>query len=267
MENTGIELHYRTIGSGPPLVILHGLFGSGDNWLTLAREWSAHYTVYLPDMRNHGRSPWTNGIDYPSMAGDVVGLLDAHHLTQALILGHSMGGKVGMTLAMYAPERVAALVVVDIAPKLYSLNEHTDLLQTLASLDLTAFQTRTQLDETLAVSIPRMDTRQFILKNIYRSDKGDFAWRMNVGGLLSGLPAIGEDSPFLGRPPIRLPALFVAGGQSNYIRESDEALIVRLFPSARIERIPTAGHWVHNDAPEVLKSLVNDFFAGIEVKG
>jgi len=258
-QSVGVDLHFRTFGSGPPLVILHGLFGSGDNWMTLARELSADFTIYLPDLRNHGRSVWTETMDYRSMAEDVLRLMDHFQLSRAHIMGHSMGGKVVMTLALHAPQRVSTLVVVDIAPRIYRLEEHHRLLTTLAAVNLTAFQNRTQLDAYLAPAIPQMDTRQLILKNIYRSDQGDFAWRMNVGGLLSNLNAVGDDTTFVGCPPVDLPALFIAGGASTYIHDADEEPIRKLFQTAKVVRIPGAGHWVHSDAPDVLLAQVRAF--------
>jgi pimeloyl-ACP methyl ester carboxylesterase len=170
-----------------------------------------------------------------------------------------MGGKAAMTLALRYPERVRALVVVDIAPKSYQLSEHHHLLSTLAAVDLSTFENRTQLDAFLARDIPQMDTRQFILKNIYRSDEGVFAWRMNVQGLLAELNSVGDDSPFVDCPPVDLPALFIAGGASNYIRIADEEGIRALFPHAQIARISGAGHWVHSDAPDALSKQVFSF--------
>lgn len=258
----GVDLHFRTFGSGPPLILLHGLFGSGDNWLTLARQWSTHYTIYLPDLRNHGRSAWTKTHDYRSMAEDVWRLMDLCGLPTAHLLGHSMGGKVAMTMALRAPERVSTLLVVDIAPRIYQLHEHQQLLTTLAAVDLTAFENRTQLDAYLAPKITRTDTRQFILKNIYRSDEGLFAWRMNVQGLLANLHSVGDDSPFVEGRSVQLPALFIAGGASTYIRDSDEAIIRALFPRAQVVRIPGAGHWVHSEAPDALSDQVCSFLSG-----
>jgi len=256
-----VDLHFRTFGTGPPLIILHGLFGSGDNWLTLARQWAADFTIYLPDLRNHGRSVWTESHDYLSMAGDILKLMDDCCLPDTRLLGHSMGGKVAMTLALRYPERVRALVVVDIAPKSYQLSEHHHLLSTLAAVDLSTFENRTRLDAFLARDIPQVDTRQFILKNIYRSDEGVFTWRMNVQGLLTNLNLVGDDSPFVGCPRVELPALFIAGGASNYIRTADEEGIRALFPQAQIARISGAGHWVHSDAPEALSNQVLSFLS------
>ncbi len=258
-NNLGVDLHFRTFGSGPPLMILHGLFGSGDNWLTLARKWSTDHTIYLPDLRNHGRSVWTSNHDYQSMAEDVLRLMDQCGLSTANILGHSMGGKVSMTLALHFPDRVSTLTVVDIAPRIYLLNEHQHLLSTLAAVDLLSFDNRTQLDDYLAPIIPQSDTRQFILKNIYRSDEGVFTWRMNVQGLLANLNSVGDDSSFVGCGPVSIPALFIAGGASAYIRAPDEAGIRKLFPLSQLVRIPGAGHWVHSDAPDALSDHVCAF--------
>lgn len=255
-QNQGVDLYFRTFGSGPPLIVLHGLFGSGDNWLTLARQWSTDFTIYLPDLRNHGRSVWTKIHDYQSMAEDVLRLMDQCGLSSAHLLGHSMGGKVAMTLALRSPGRVNSLTVVDIAPRSYQLSEHNRLLETLAAVDLSAFHNRTQLDAFLANDIPQSDTRQFILKNIYRSDEGVFSWRMNVQGLLTNLNSVGDASPFLGCSPVQSHALFIAGGASTYIRESDEESIHALFPLAQVVRIPGAGHWVHSEAPDLLSEQV-----------
>lgn len=253
----GMQLYFQKMGSGAPLLILHGIFGSGDNWLTLGKRFAEHYTVYLIDQRNHGQSAWSEAFSYRLMAEDLRELMDQEQLESAHLLGHSMGGKVSMLFAQLYPERIQKLIVVDIAPKSYQLTEHKHILETLQNFDLNAYQTRTEIDKALSAPLPEYGTRQFILKNIYRNEEKAFAWRLNVQALYKNLHEIGKgldaETPYDG------PTLFINGGKSRYIQPEDHVKIKRIFRRSELLTIPDAGHWVHAEAPEALFTAVTQF--------
>ncbi len=244
-----MKLHYQGYGErGAPLIILHGLFGSLENWLTVSRRLSADFRVFALDLRNHGRSPHSPEMTLSLMADDVEEFMLANHLETAHLLGHSLGGKVAMQLALNAPGRVSRLVVVDIAPRAYP-PQHGDLLHALLALDICKYENRGQAEHALAASIPDQAVRRFLIKNIVHEPGNPMAWRMdlqsiarNYGHLIGGLP---RDRQFLG------PALFLRGAESNYIVPQDESVIREVFPDANIRTIPGAGHWVHVEATQV----------------
>jgi esterase len=252
-----MQLYFQQLGEGAPLLILHGIFGSGDNWLTLGRRFAEKQCVYLIDQRNHGQSDWSDEFSYRVLAEDLRAFMDQQGLAKANILGHSMGGKVSMLFAQLYPERIEKLVVVDIAPKSYQLSEHKHILETLQCFDLSAYQTRTEIDQALSAALPDYGTRQFILKNIYRNEQKAFAWRLNVRALYQNLHEIGKgldaETPFDG------PALFINGGKSRYIQPEDHVKIKRIFRRSELLTIPDAGHWVHAEAPEALFEAVTHF--------
>ncbi len=250
-----MELHTRVAGDGPPLVLLHGLFGSNENLGGVARALSDRFTIYGMDLRNHGRSPHAESMDYASMAADVRETFDAHRLDEATILGHSLGGKTAMELALSAPERVTRLVVVDIAPITYD-RRHDQELEALHELDLTGIRSRGDADAALADHIPNPAIRQFLLKNLSRTDNG-FAWRIPLDTIYSEYAEIAKAPPSIG--PYDGPTLFIRGGNSDYLPESAEPAIHERFPKARIETIPDAAHWVHVDAPEAFLDVLNGF--------
>ncbi|MFN3529439.1 MAG: alpha/beta fold hydrolase [Bacteroidia bacterium] len=254
-----MQLNFQQMGTGSPVVILHGIFGSGDNWLTLGRRFAESYTVYLIDQRNHGQSPWSDEFSYSLLADDLCDFLDEQGLERVHLIGHSMGGKVSMLFAQRYPERLDKLVVVDIAPKSYMLNEHKHILETLSAFDLNAHQTRTEIDQALQTALPDYGTRQFILKNIYRNEQKQFAWRLNVKALYLNLHEIGKGlEP---AEPHDGSTLFINGGKSRYIQAEDHVKIKSMFRRAELFTIPEAGHWVHAEAPEKLFDIVTEFLA------
>jgi esterase len=253
-----LTLHFQEYknprADAPSLIILHGLLGSSDNWHSLAREWSKRFHVFSLDARNHGRSPHSDEFDYEVMANDVRQFMTDHGLRSANALGHSMGGKTAMELAFSFPQLVDRLIIVDIAPKEYEPH-HEHIFEALFSLDLTKYSSRRQVEEALTPAIPNPSTRQFLLKNLRRTDVGSYEWKMN-------LDVINQHYGELNRAvqgTFDKPTLFVRGERSDYIVESDLRGIKLQFPSAIVETIAGAGHWVHADAPAEIGEKVAGF--------
>lgn len=256
-----MELHHSLFGEAPagvaPLVILHGLFGSGRNWAAIAEPMSAERPVITLDLPNHGRSPWIAGMDYEGMAGAVAQFLADQGIEQAVLMGHSMGGKTAMTLALIQPQIVASLIVVDIAPVPYD-HANMDHIDAMLNLPLDRITTRTDADAALADAIPDPGLRAFLLTNLARRSDG-FEWRINLVGLsealsaLHGFPAAGEVAVYSG------PTLFIVGETSDFILPEYEPVIRRMFPKAEMKVIADAGHWVHADDPDAVLTAVQEF--------
>jgi len=253
-----MELYFEVQGKGHPLLILHGLLGSSDNWRAAARRLADSLTVFTVDLRNHGRSPRADAMNYALMSADVLELMERQKITGPNVLGHSLGGKVAMQLATDYPERIEKLVVVDIAPRAYP-PVYRQLLLTLRSLDLDLYQTFGELDRALAATVPDTPTRQLVLKNVARGDNRRLRWKIDIEAIANHydnlVEAISPHNVFA------KPTLFVRGGRSDYIGAGDVSLIRRLFPAARVETIPAAGHWVHADAPDEFLRVVSGFLA------
>lgn len=253
-----MDLNFKTFGNGPALIILHGLFGSLDNWVSHARQLADSYSVYLVDQRNHGKSPHDDTWDYESMANDLSDFMDQQGIYQASLLGHSMGGKTVMQFAMLFPERIEKLIVADMAPKAYPPH-HTEILETLISIDLSQFDSRQAVGAYMEPRIPELGVRQFLLKSLGRDQQKNFKWKFNLAIIYQNyrkiLDAIELDFPFDG------PTLFLSGGKSPYVSPEDHERIKEGFPAAEFAVIEAAGHWLHADSPvEFLKS-VNAFLA------
>ena len=254
-------LHYLDQGQGRPLVILHGLFGTLDNWQTLARRWAteAGLRVVSVDLRNHGRSFHSPEHTYALMAADVLALFDHLRLgPDTTLLGHSMGGKVAMRLALDHPDRLARLVVVDIAPRFSDMEHQDDVLAGLQAVDLATLANRQEADAALAQHIGNVGTRQFLLKNLYRREDNSFAWRINLDVLVAQLPTVGEATT--APAPFLKPALFIRGGNSGYITAEDKLHgIPALFPNSQVATVVDAGHWVHAEKPDEVFGLLRAF--------
>ena len=250
-----MKLNFRTLGEGSPLIILHGFFGSADNWQTIGKELSKDFKVYLVDQRNHGLSPHDDAFDYDVMTSDLLELFDDENIDQAIMMGHSMGGKTAMNFATENPKKVKKLIIVDIGPKQYPPH-HENIFNAFRSVDLTKVETRKDADEQLTKGIPDMGVRQFILKNLTRGEKG-FEWRINLDVLENNAHEVGraleQGNIYDGE------TLFIGGAKSNYIKTEDHDLILNHFPKAKIEMIAGSGHWVHAEKPTALLTLVNDF--------
>jgi len=239
------------------LVILHGLFGSGRNWSAIAKRLArAGWAVVTPDLRNHGSSPWDGVMTYPVMADDLRVLLDEESPERpAVVVGHSMGGKAAMRLALETPERVRALVAVDVAPVAYR-HDLGDLAQAMRDLPLTGVRRRAEADARLAEVVSDAPVRAFLLQNLELPDDAPPRWRPNLDALLDGM---GDITGWPNPPPearYEGPTLMLLGGASDYVRPSHTKAIMALFPNARLEAVPEAGHWVHAEQPEpFLKAL------------
>lgn len=253
-----MKLNYKKLGQGEPLIILHGLFGTLDNWQTLGRKLAERYTVFLLDQRNHGRSAHLPVHDYPSMAEDLHAFMEQHDLYQAHILGHSMGGKTAMEFALQYPDMVDKLIIVDIAPKQYE-GGHEDIFKALLAVDLNALRDRQEAEAVLRQFISEEGVLQFLLKNLSRHKDGHFEWKMNLQVLHQHYDDI--LAPPVARSYFIGETLFIRGGKSRYILDSDMHLIHTYFPNARLATIPNAGHWVHAEAPEELLEEVQQFLA------
>lgn len=253
-----VDLHYKEYGEGPALVVLHGLLGSSSNWHTLSRSvFAEHFTVYAVDLRNHGRSPHADRFDYLAMVADLEAFFDARGRSDAFVLGHSMGGKTAMHLALRHPKRVSKLVVVDMAPRAYPPS-HETILEALEAVDFSQVESRKDVDDQLAGRISSRAVRQFLMTNLaYDSERQTYSWQMGLEIIHRNYGRINQavDTEYVYDGP----ALFVRGGQSQYVRDEDEAEIQRLFPGARMATIDDAGHWVHADAPDALATTVVDF--------
>ncbi len=254
-----VELNAKIIGdsNNPPLIILHGLFGSSRNWIQLADKFAELYHVYVLDLRNHGDSPHAQAMDYPIMATDVTALMDAHGIPKATVLGHSMGGKVAMWLALSVPNRVQRLIVIDIAPEQYS-HRFTEVFRGLQSIPLGEINSRQQADNYLAVHIDEIQIRQFLLQNL-ANRAGEYTWRIPLTDIeeaiseIMGFPDIEQVQPYA------LSALFIGGDQSDYLLPKYYQRIQRLFPMNAIEMIENAGHWVHAEQPHKMLEVINRY--------
>ena len=263
-----MELHYRKEGTGPALIIIHGLYGSSDNWLNMGKRLAKKHTVYSIDQRNHGRSPFSPSHTFNDMRDDLAEFFDRHSIEQATIIGHSMGGKTAMWFAADYPEKVEKLVIADIAPKNYlEMNEssqlhfHRNILMAMMELNFDHIENRTQAGEQLAEKIDDSRITKFLLKSIKFDRKNHrYKWRLNVEVLYEHLDEIvgGVNRQwFEDRIPIRnYPVIFIRGQKSNYIIPEDEALIKDIYPEASIIDIPGAGHWLHAEKPKEFMEAV-----------
>ena len=254
-----VDLAVAQQGDGPPLLILHGLFGSGRNWAGIAKALADTHRVFLIDLRNHGASSWAQTMSYKEMAGDVLAFIRAQQLGPVALMGHSMGGKTAMLAALAEPATIERLVVVDVAP----VAREPALLpyvRAMAAVDLSRITRRNEVDPLLASTVPNAAERGFLLQNLVIED-GQASWRINLDAIERSMPDI---AGFPTHPPADSysgPALFIAGAKSDYIRPQDEPAIRRLFPKSEVVRIPNAGHWVHAEAPAAFLAAVKPFLA------
>ena len=266
-----MQLFYRVVGTGPPIVILHGLYGSSDNWITVAKKLSTVYQVFSIDQRNHGRSPNSEDHSYEALKDDLAMFFDQHKIQKAIVMGHSMGGKTAMCFAADYPERIEKLIVVDIAPKDYFLlNDesqyylHNNILRAMLEIDFSKIESRKQVENFLLERIDSTQIVQFLLKNVHRNKTSHrYEWLLNVPVLYDNLDEIikGVNANwFDDRLPIyNYPVLFIKGTNSDYILREDFASIRRIYPEAKIVEIPNAGHWLHAEQPQLFMEIIWGF--------
>jgi esterase len=260
-----MKLFYRKYGEGPALIILHGLYGSSDNWSTIAKNLGDVFTVYLPDQRNHGQSPHSDIHDYDSMRDDLYELADNLKLNKFFLAGHSMGGKTAISFALKWPEMINGLLIADISPFVNenfsqsTYNQHLTILNTMLSVDLSKIKSRTELERILMDKINSERINGFILKNLQRSSGNNFSWKLNAASLLVNLDKImqGIDRKAdFSQQITGFPVIFLKGADSDYLPESDYKDIRKVFPAAEFVVASNAGHWIHSDRPdEVIRNL------------
>jgi esterase len=250
-----MKLYYQTIGTGQPLIILHGLFGSSDNWRAVAKQLATHAQIIMVDLRNHGRSPHSSEQTYPLMVEDLAELFELLKLDKADIIGHSMGGKLAMAFSLHYPQRLRKLVVVDIAPRQYH-DEHSAIFRALLALDLSLYKSRNEVNDALKKAMPNKAVRQFLLMNLALNCVHP-SWRINLQALYDNysqlLAAVCENET------IMIPSCFICGGQSDYVGDKDVDLIRTCFPYAELATIEQAGHWVHAEAPQQFLTKITEF--------
>lgn len=257
-----VTLAYQSLGkrSAPSLVLLHGVFGSGRNWHALAQKLAENYRVFALDLRNHGASPHAKAMDYPAMAGDVGAFLQRQNLKAASIIGHSMGGKVAMWLALTEPDKVEQLIVVDVAPVSYE-HEFDAIIEALKSVPVEQLHSRQEADEWLAQEIPSARLRQFLLTNLVLKNQ-TYAWRIDLELFERAMPQLVAFPSAEHLPPFAKRTLFLAGAESDYIRPEYFPTIQRLFPTAQIKTLEGAGHWLQVEQPDQFLSLCQRFLSG-----
>lgn len=250
-----MKLHHQIYGSGEPLIIVHGLFGTFENWGSQIKTFSQQYQVIAVDLRNHGRSPHCDEMTYPAMAADIVELMDDLGIERAHMLGHSMGGKAMMQLALTHPERIQQLIIVDIAPVHYP-HHHQQIFSGLFSIDLDSLKSRGDADKQLQAYVEDLSVRAFLLKNLYRDEQKHFRWRMN-------LPVLDNQYQAISLSPVgdayQGNTLFIKGSNSDYLLPKYRDEVLALFPKASYKVIDGAGHWPHAEKAEMFSRIVSDF--------
>lgn len=257
MNQNPTELNFKKLGSGPNLIILHGLFGSLDNWQTVANHLSEIFTVFLLDLRNHGRSPHSNEMNYQLMARDLSHFIRKHQLENVNLCGHSMGGKVVLQCLMESPELYQKAMVVDIGLKAYPAG-HDQIFEALFSLPIHELNSRQEADLELSKKITQPEVRQFLLKNLERKSVAGFQWKFNLKGIFQNYHEISSEINIPNK--ILHPVLFVLGARSNYVLEEDKAEITKQLALAKFHTIPNAGHWVHADQPLIMIECIKSWF-------
>ena len=253
-----MTLNYKTYGTGEPLIVLHGLFGTADNWQTLAKQWAAHFTVFALDLRNHGRSPFGESHTYNDLTADIAEFMAQHNILRANLLGHSMGGKAAMHFVQKHPERIKKLLIADIAPRNYKTG-HEGVFDALFAVDLSTNPSRSEVESTLKEYILNDNgTLQFLLKNLTRdTETNALVWKINIPVLhkhyyeIIGNIAIPNT--------IETPTLFLRGGNSKYINDVDWSYITDVFGDVRLATVPNAGHWLHAENPSGFSAAALDF--------
>ena len=266
-----MKLEFKKMGQGAPFVILHGLYGSSDNWFSIAKIFAQKFEVFLPDQRNHGHSPHSSELNYEILANDLYEFLSAHSLQKAIILGHSMGGKTAMLFATMHPEMVESLIIVDIAPKAYKslttqhphVLQHLNILNAMMTVDVAEKKSRAEIEHEFSLYVPEAAIRHFLLKNVSRNNDGKFKWNINVKALHDSLPQLLDGLNLekfnVDISLMQFPVLFIRGEKSDYISDEDIVDLKKYFPKSELITIFDAGHWVHSEQPDLFVKSVNYF--------
>lgn len=251
-----MKLNFKKSGSGEPLIILHGLFGSADNWFSIAKELEKDFTLYLIDQRNHGDSPQSEDWNYEVMADDIKELIDEEGIEKANLMGHSMGGKTAMKFAFKYPDRINKLIVADIAPRFYPVH-HGGILEGLNAIPIDKLKSRKEADDILSAYIKIPGIRQFLLKSLGRNESGGFMWKINLRVIMEKIDNVGEE--IISDKTFDKPTLFMGGEHSDYITDKDKEDISKMFPNSHIIFIKNAGHWLHAEQPAAVVETVKAF--------
>ena len=257
-----MELNYRQYSeNGVPVLVLHGLFGSLSNWGWHCKQLAQQYAVYGVDLRNHGDSPHSDQLDYQVMAEDVRQLIVRLGLESCCIVGHSMGGKVAMQLALSFPDLIEKLVIVDIAPVSYpeDADGHMNVLAAMDAVKLGEIKSRTQAEVTIEDYIPQEVTRKFLLTNLVRNKEGSFEWRLDKDSIRKNYANLRAE--LIATMSFLKPVLFIKGSLSPYIKPEHEAQIKELFPAASVKLLMGAGHWLHAEKPQALQKILLKFLS------
>ena len=259
-----MQLFHRHFGEKgkQPIIILHGIFGVSDNWVTYGKRLSQEgFEVFVLDQRNHGQSPQSDVFNYLALTDDLFDFIDEHEIVDPIILGHSMGGKVAMRFALENPDMLSKLIVVDISLKAYGPRKtHKSIIKAMKSVDLSKVKSRQEVEEKVAEFIPELRIRQFIMKNLHRKEKNEFEWKIYIPGIEDNLDQLFDGIDTITK--FEKPTLFVKGGASDYILLEDYDQIRYNFPNAEIITIADASHWVHVESPERFYQLTMGFASG-----
>lgn len=254
-----MELNHKIFGEGEPIVILHGLFGMLDNWKSIATTLSKEFMVILIDLPNHGKSPAMTPHDYPTMAEAVADFLNDHWIYNSYMIGHSMGGKVAMQLALDHPQLIKKLVVVDIAPRNYK-GGHEEIISAISELDIASFNNRKEAETELLKRITDLSIVQFLLKNLTRKKTNGYEWKFHLENLINHYEDVLKNIQYTEDSQFENPTLFIRGEKSKYIVEArDEAEIKSLFPDSKIEMVADSGHWIHAEQKDAFLEAVLGF--------
>lgn len=259
-----MQLFFRRYGdiNNPSIIILHGLFGVSDNWVSFARRLSMEgFNVWALDQRNHGRSPQSPNFNYLALTDDLFDFIDEHEIEDPIIIGHSMGGKVAMRFALENPHLVKKMLIVDITMKAYGPRDnHKDIIKAMKAVDFSKVETRQDVENQVSPFIPEIRIRQFIMKHLRRTEGNQFEWQINIGGIEPNLDQMFDAIDTINK--FNKPALFIRGGASDYILPGDYDQIRYNFPRAEIITIEGASHWVHVEAAERFYTLAFGFVSG-----
>jgi pimeloyl-ACP methyl ester carboxylesterase len=252
-----MQLYFNKFGEGKPMLIFHGLFGTGDNWTTHAKKWAEHgFCVYTIDQRNHGRSPHSEEMNYALMRDDAIDLIASENLRDVILMGHSMGGKTVMNVAQEIEFLIEKLIVVDMGVKRYP-RHHDTVFQALRSVPIDQIQSRAEAEEIFSKTTVDKATQLFLLKNLYWKEPGKLDWRFNLDALENHIDEILMEVPL--NNAVQVPTLFIKGELSNYILNEDQPQIEQYFPKAKITEVKNSGHWPHAESPDFFFQEVLDF--------